>query len=169
MSPRGVSWPPHAVTSLRSNLATLTEITSDPDKELEPEVRSWLARLLVIRAAGFIEQCVAECCREHVNQRSGGMVRSFAHSWLERSKNPSPENLAELLGRFDQSLREEFEEFLHGDDESLYRDLAFLVDRRNKIAHGLNEGLGPHRALELADAASRLVDWFILRLNPHRV
>jgi RiboL-PSP-HEPN len=161
-------WPPFVVTSLRENLAALRVVTEDSDKNLEPEVRSWLARLLIVRSVGYIEQVVVECCREHVRQRSGGMVQNFAHSWLERSKNPSPENLAQLLGWFDQGLRDEFEDFLHEGDERLYRDLSFLVDRRNRIAHGLNEGIGAQRALELVDAGQDMVDWFILRLNPHR-
>jgi hypothetical protein len=94
--------------------------------------------------------------------------RSVPYLAGERSKNPSPENLAQLLGRFDQGLRDEFEDFLHDGDERLYRDLSFLVDRRNRIAHGLNEGIGPQRALELVDAGQDMVDWFILRLNPYR-
>lgn len=161
-------WPPFAVTSLRSNLRTLTALMEDPDKTLEVEVRGWLARLLVVRAAGFIEQGTVECCREHVRVNSGGTVRSFAHSWLERSKNPKPENLRELLGRFDSNYQEEFTKYMDENDGALYRDLCFLIDRRNKIAHDLNEGVGPSRALELASSAESVVDWFILRLNPHR-
>lgn len=140
----------------------------DEDKSLEPEIRAWLARLLVVRSAGFIEQAVMECCRGHVKVRGGGWVQSFAHSWLERSKNPSPENLAALVGRFDQAVADEFEDYLRADDELLYRDLSSLVDKRNRIAHGLNEGVRPERALALAASAEKIVDWFILRFNPLR-
>jgi hypothetical protein len=161
-------WPPFAVTSLASNLASLQVVTLDEDRKLEPEIQSWLARLLVVRSAGYIEQAVAECGREHVRARSGGWIQSFAHSWLERSKNPSPENLTQFLGRFDHTVSLEFDEFLRQDDERLYRDLASLIDKRNRIAHGLNEGIGKDRAVTLSTSAVEVVDWFILKLNPLR-
>jgi hypothetical protein len=96
------------------------------------------------------------------------MVKTFAHSFLERSKNPSLPNLLEQLGRFDSQLQSEFQAFLDEDDERLSRDLAFLVDRRHKIAHGLNEGINPARALALTESAKDVADWFVLRLNPTR-
>lgn len=151
-------WPPFAVTSLTHNLNALRDVTLDENKTLQPEIRAWLSRLLVVRSAGYIEQAVMECCRGHVRVRGGGWVQSFAHSWLERSKNPSPDNLLELIGRFDHRAGEEFDVFLRADDESAYRDLASLVDKRNKIAHGLNEGVGPERALALSTAAVSVVD-----------
>jgi hypothetical protein len=96
------------------------------------------------------------------------MVRSFAHSWLERTHSPSPESLLTLLGRFDSNLQSEFADFLDDEDQRYRRELAFMVDRRNKIAHGLNEGIGASRSVVLADVAYEVADWFILRLNPYR-
>ena len=46
--------------------------------------------------------------------------------------------------------------------------VAFLVDRRHKIAHGLNESGRVPRALELKDTVWDLGDWFIRRFNPDR-
>lgn len=168
MSAAVTRWPPFVVTSLAQNLSTLREATKDDDRKLEPEIQAWLARLLVVRSAGYIEQGVAECSREHVRARSGGWVQAFAHSWLERSKNPSPENLTQFLGRFDHTASNEFDEFLRQDDERVYRDLASLIDKRNRIAHGLNEGIGKDRAVTLSASAVDVVDWFILKLNPLR-
>lgn len=162
------SWPPFDVISVRHNLDSLRDVVRDDGRALEPEIRGWLARLLVVRSAGFIEQAAMECCRGHVRVKGGGWVQSFAHSWLERSKNPNPDNLVALVGRFDQAVAEEFDVLLRADDEALYRDLSSLVDKRNRIAHGLNEGVRPDRALSLATSAEKVVDWFILRFNPHR-
>src|SRR4051794_21675215 len=92
-------WPPRQVTSLHNSLEALVAVVDDPNKELSPESRAWLARLLVIRASGYLEQVIVECLRGHVNKKSGGLVRSFANSWLERSRNPSPTNILELVGR----------------------------------------------------------------------
>jgi hypothetical protein len=55
---------------------------------------------------------------------------------------------------------------LDANDERLARELAFLVDCRNKIAHGLNEGIGSQKALALKDVAVEIADWFVLRFNP---
>lgn len=160
------SWPPRDLIQIRRGLDELIDTTRDDDRTLEPEVTALLARLLVIRSAGYVEQGASICARGHVRERSGGYVRSFAHSWLERSKNPSPANLLEFVGRFDQLLADELEVAFAKDQDRWRRELAFLVDRRNKIAHGLNEGVGQSRALELAVVSKEIVDWFILRLNP---
>ena len=54
------------------------------------------------------------------------------------------------------------------DDQRLYREVTFLVDRRNKIAHGENEGIGAAKAMRLKGVACELADWFVLRFNPLR-
>jgi len=162
-------WPPWPITSLRSNLDDLarlvdTTAVGTPHAEHLP----WLARLLVVRTSGYLEQTVHEVTRAHIAHRSGGVVRSFAHSWLERSRNPRPDALEQLVGRFDASWAEELTSMFEEDDQELRRELSFLVDRRNKIAHGLNEGLTPRKALTLIPVAETVADWFILRLNPTR-
>ena len=93
-------------------------------------------------------------------------MRSYARTWLERTRNPTFENLTDLVGRFDATWCAEFEQLLSDDDERLKREWAFLVDRRNRIAHGLNEGITRDKALMLKDVVVEVADWFILRFNP---
>jgi hypothetical protein len=162
-------WPPFQVTSLKYGLDSLADLVDKShEKAIDPEIQSWLSRLLVIRSCGYLEQVVTEVFRDYVRNKSGGLVRSFAHSWLERSRNPSPDNLTELVGRFDSSICNEFTAMLDGDDGRLRREVGFLVDRRNRIAHGLSEGITQSKALQLKDIACELADWFILRFNPER-
>lgn len=52
-------------------------------------------------------------------------------------------------------------------DELLHRELSFLLDRRNKIAHGHSEGITVRKALDLKRVAVQIADWFILRFNPN--
>jgi hypothetical protein len=162
-------WPPWPVTSLKSNLDTLAGII-DPTmgNAISPEIQPWLCRLLVVRSSGYLEQVAVEVCRSYVYEKSGGLVRAFAHSWLERSKNPTPDNLIALVGRFDSKVCEEFIGILEDDDQRLRREIGFLVDRRNKIAHGLSESVNRSKALQLKSDACELADWFILRFNPSR-
>jgi hypothetical protein len=51
-------------------------------------------------------------------------------------------------------------------DQELKRELGLLLDRRNAIAHGLNEGLGARKALDLVTYARLVTDWFIVRFDP---
>jgi hypothetical protein len=162
-------WPPWDVTSLRSGLDDLAALLELPKrKDLTQEALDWLGRLLVVRSCGYLEQTVVETCRGYIEGKSGGPARSFAHSWIERGPNPSPDALTALTGRFDAGWAADLESFLDADDQRLRREIAFLVDRRNRIAHGLNEGVGPTKALTLKDIACETADWFVLRLNPGR-
>jgi hypothetical protein len=162
---RSQSWPPWAVISLRQNLDDLESLVENA-RGLDPVILGWLSRMLVIRSSGFIEQTAKEVCRSHVECRTGGMSRSFALSWLERSRNPTPDYLMELIGRFDASVQQEFLQFIDQDDQRIRRELALLVDRRNKISHGLNEGISREKALLLKTIATEVSDWMVLRFNP---
>jgi hypothetical protein len=125
--------------------------------------------MLVVRSSGFIEQTSREVFWGYIEERAGGLVRAFGHSWLDKSRNPSPDNLLGMIGRFDHTLKVEFEELLESDDQRLRRELAFLVDRRNHIAHGLSEGINRDKALALKDVALEVSEWLVLKFNPLRL
>ena len=163
---RPTAWPPIQVSRLREALEELTsKVTSMRDVETLP----WLTRMLVVRSSGYIEQTSREVFYEYMGTRSGGFVRAFGQSWLAKSRNPTPENLLEMVGRFDYNLRSELEELLEHDDQRLRRELSYLVDRRNHIAHGLSEGINRDKALSLKDVALELSDWLVLKFNPLRL
>ena len=48
------------------------------------------------------------------------------------------------------------------DDRQLWDDIAFLVDRRNRIAHGLSEGITVRKAIHLAEKSQDVAEWFIM-------
>jgi hypothetical protein len=157
------------VTRLQESLNELAELVEEVQRNHAdgPEA-GWLARLLVVRSCGYLEQVIDEVSRELMQGRSGGVVRSFSQSWLPSHRNPGPERLGEWVNRFDTAWSVELGELLDDDDERLRRELAFLVDRRNRIAHGLNEGIGIRKALDLRNVAIEIADWFIRRFNPNR-
>ena len=164
--PRATAWPPYQVERLRialEDLGATVETTRDSD------VLSWLTRMLVVRSSGFIEQTSREVFWGYIDERAGGLVRAFGQSWVERSRNPSPDNLLDMIGRFDHSLRVEFDQLLEHGDQRLRRELAFLVDRRNHIAHGLSEGINRDKALALKSVALEVSEWLVLKFNPLRV
>lgn len=161
------TWPPRNITGLELQLNLLAEAVSHPPDSRSDDEKVWLTRFLLVRAVGYLEQVVVECFREHIQQRSYGTVRSFSISYLDRSQNPSIDNLLSALGRLDARLRDEFEEWIDEDDQLLRRDLAAAVARRHQIAHGLNEGIGPQRALQHVENLTSVADWFIRKLDPH--
>ena len=163
------SWPPWEVKSSRLNLETLRGAVDRPSESgLSAEALGWMSRLLVVRSCGYLEKAVVECARGYVTEKSWGQVRSFGLTWLERSRNPKPAALEELLGRFDAQLASEFVAFIGEDDSRLEKELHTLVHLRNRIAHGENEGINRARALSLSLAGEEVADWWISALNPFK-
>lgn len=162
---RPEAWPPYQVERLR---VALEELGATVEANREPDILSWLTRMLVVRSSGYIEQTSREVFRGYLDARAGGLVRSFGQSWLEKSRNPSPDNLLEMIGRFDYTLRTEFDQLLDFDDQHLRRELSFLVDRRNHIAHGLSEGINRDKALALKRVSLEVSEWLVLKFNPLR-
>jgi hypothetical protein len=163
---KAASWPPYQVERLR---VALEDLGATVEQTKDPEVLQWLTRMLVVRSSGFVEQTSREVFWGYIEDRAGGLVRAFGHSWLDRSRNPSPDNLLDMIGRFDQALKIEFDELLDLEDQRLRRELAFLVDRRNHIAHGLNESINRDKALALKGVALEVAEWLVLKFNPLRL
>ncbi|WP_373997257.1 HEPN domain-containing protein [Duganella sp. SG902] len=160
------SWPPYQVHRLRDSLEELGEVVKAAS---DVDILPWLTRMLVVRSSGYIEQTCREVFWGYIAERSGGLVKTFGHSWLDKSRNPSPDSLLGMIGRFDLNLKNDFDGLLEMDDQRLRRELAYLVDRRNHIAHGLSEGINRDKALTLKDVSLEISDWFILKFNPMRV
>ncbi|GAA4856589.1 HEPN domain-containing protein [Kitasatospora terrestris] len=159
-------WPPWPIPSLKESLDSLTSSVAERPKGRSDDEHIWLTRFLVIRSCGYLEQVTYETARAFVADKSFGLVRTFALTWLSRTRNPSPDNMMELLGRFDGALSDEFKVLLEEDDQRLYREISLLVDRRHKIAHGLNEGMNSAKAVALRSDVDIVADWFIEKLDP---
>jgi hypothetical protein len=144
----------------------LERLVDRPPPVQPDEVSQALARFLVIRTCGYLEQVVDQCCIAFVTSKSPPRVTSFGTSWLGRGANPSPERLVGLVRRFDTEWATELQGRFDVDDQRLSREVSFLVDRRNKIAHGVSEGIGARKALDLVSVTREVADWFILRLDP---
>ncbi len=158
-------WPPWAVSSLEKDLDRLVEaVRAGDSRDVDEQI--WLTRFLVVRACGYLEQVVQEVVTGYIHGRAGGTVRSFSLSWINKSRNPSLENLLDIVGRFDGDWHDELQEMLDANDGHLKHELSVLVSRRHQIAHGLNEGLASRKAIELALVSKQLADWFIRQFDP---
>jgi hypothetical protein len=162
---KATAWPPYQVHRLREALEDLGEVVK---KTNDLDLLPWLTRMLVVRSSGYIEQTSREVFWGYIEDRAGGLIKSFGQSWLDKSRNPTPDGLLLMIGRFDDNLKEEFDQLLEEDDQRLRRELAYLVNRRNHIAHGLSEGINRDKALLLKEISLEVSDWLILKFNPLR-
>lgn len=160
------AWPSLEIVNLKSSLKALEKLVNDTSPSRGDDVDSALARFLVVRTCGYVEQVVEICCKSYLKSKSDLRSSSFGASWLGRGRNPSTESLVALVRRFDGIWAEELDLVLSEDDERLGRELDFLVDRRNKIVHGLNEGIGVRKALNLVEPALTVAEWFIEKFDP---
>jgi len=160
------AWPSRTLQNWERSLRDLEIVVRQPDRSWSEELTGHLARFLVVRACGYLEQVVDECCRSYLKSKASPSAASFGSSWLGGGRNPTPDKLEALVKRFGSGLNEELTDLFDNNDHYLRGEIAFLVDRRNKIAHGHNENIGSRRALDLVTAATTLADWFILRLDP---
>lgn len=164
MSP---SWPPRDVIHLRQDVESLAEWVKNPPVDRTDDEKIWLVRFFIVRVCGYLEQVTFECARAYIDGKSGGPVRVFSQSWIVRTKNPSPDNILSLAGRFGGDFEASLKDLLDADDARLSRDLSFLVNRRHRIAHGQSEGLNRDRAISLYEGALEIANWFLENLNPN--
>ena len=164
--PTAVVWPSQFLQNQDKKFRGLLALVEHPPADIPDEVTQALARFLVVRTCGYLEKTVQQCCIEYVERKSGSRVRSFARSWLDRLTNPDPDRLQALVARFDPALSADLRDLFDRDDGELRREISLLVEKRNKIAHGENEGIGARKALDLAVHARTVSDWFVLNFNP---
>ncbi|MGA4668812.1 HEPN domain-containing protein [Propionibacteriaceae bacterium Y1923] len=131
-----------------------------------PEVQGELARFLVIRSAGYIENTFETCIQHFTAAHSHPFVASHVRAGLFRGRNPSPDVLIERTRSLNDNWAADLEEYLNEDDSRVRRELQYLVDRRNRIAHGQSESVNRRKALDLADLALALGDRFTDLFNP---
>ena len=159
-------WPTRRFDALERSLDEVKSLVIGRSPAADDPVTSYLARFLVVRTCGYIEQTVELSCDAYIKRKSDSRTSSFASSWFGRGANPKPDALVKLVTRFDSEWGRELDTFLRAEDELLWRELSFLVDRRNKIAHGLSENIGVRKSLDLVESAKPVSGWFIDKFSP---
>lgn len=159
-------WPPmeyvqitQALEGLKSDIAALKP-GEDPNRA------GWMAQLLVIKSAGYIEQSALLTARAHISTLAAGTVQSYGLSRVEKYFGPKPNQLEVFVGRFSGAWREELTELFDANDEALRRSVRALVGERDQVAHGRSTKAGIVRAMDYCVDAESIANWFVLRLNP---
>ncbi len=160
-------WPPHGLQQLLISLLELEKLVATQNPNVADDINQVLARFLVVRTCGYLEQAVEQSSLLYLNSKSSHpRCQSFNETWFGHGRNPKPDALVSFVKRFDLQLADDLEALLKEEDHFLSREVSFLVDRRNKISHGLSEGVGVKKALDLVEPAIRVSDWFIRSFDP---
>ncbi|MBW9110659.1 HEPN domain-containing protein [Microbacterium ureisolvens] len=160
------AWPSHELSSSRSRLEELRVEVEGIDADASNETEQGMTRFLVVRACGHIEFTFDEAFCAFAESKSSPHVASFVRTQFFRGANPSPDRIGQTLRRLEAVRADRFDALIDADDQRLRRELSFLVDRRNKIAHGQSETVRRRKALDLADVALELGDWIVAELDP---
>lgn len=158
-------WPSHELTESRRRLQSLRDELNALDGA-NAGVEQALSRFLVVRACGHVEFTFEEafCC--YAAAKASPAVASFVRSQFFRGSNPHADRLADILRRLDPGRATRFVEYIDAEDQRMRRELGFLIDRRNRIAHGQNETVGRRKALDLAELALDVGDWITTEIDP---
>lgn len=128
--------------------------------------RAHLAKLLAVRAAGHVEFTLDTCLHQYAKAKAHQRVSDYVRAHLFQGRGVTPRKIIEKVRWFDLGIADELEAFLNEDDEYRKRELKFLVDKRNKIAHGQSDGVGAAKADVLASISLELGDWLVRCIDP---
>lgn len=161
------AWPTQELSDSRRRLLELRQTLDELPRD-SADVEAALGRFLVIRTCGHLEFTFEETLCRIAEEQASPRVAGFVRGQYFRGANPKPGRLVSEVARFDLVHSERLDSMLRENDEALHRELEFLVDRRNKIAHGQNEGIGRRKALDLAATGVQIADWIVSELAPSR-
>ena len=160
------AWPSQSIQNTERSLDNLVQLV-ESQSPVDEEVNKQLAKLLVVRLTGYLEQVVDECTKSFLTSKASPESAAFGASWLRQGRNPTPGALIAYVQRFGNlHWQSSFNQLIEENDEEIQRELAYLVDRRNKIAHGESESVTVRKALELVDPVKTVARWFIFTLDP---
>ena len=115
------AWSSLRVMQLSASLTEVEELVDRPPVAVTDEIARALSRFLVVRACGYLEQVVEECCKTYAQAHSDLRVSNYASASWRRGFNPTPKALTELVVRFDALWADELRALLDRDDERLSR------------------------------------------------
>jgi len=158
------SWPTQQMQANRRRLEELRLLVNSATHE--PEVGSELSRFLVIRASGYVEHTFETCIQHFAEAKSHPAVANYVAAGLFRGRNPKPDVLLERTRMLSEEWAVQLEGYFDSDDSRVRRELDFLIDRRNKIAHGQSESVHRRKALDLADVALEVGEKLTAIIDP---
>jgi hypothetical protein len=124
----------------------------------ESEILSHWAKYLCVLTSGLLEHSMRVMLSEYVEKRAHPTVARFAQQHLERITNLNGENLKQLLGRFSDRWRLDFDTALTDEQKD---EIDSIVANRNAIAHGRQVGITMYRMRAYYQRVTEVLDWIL--------
>lgn len=159
------TWPSRSIADSKDALIELRNCVDNLDTD-DDTIERYLSRMLVVRSCGHLEFTLEQGILDSIGSSVPPHIENHIKSGLFKGRNPNPTRIQELLGSFHASWKQEISDFLDLDDELLKRELSFLVDKRNSIAHGQSEGIGRRKSLDLCKYALQVADRILEIIQP---
>lgn len=103
----------------------------------------FLTKYSLIKACGTIELCFKTLVSECVTSKDNARVSKYLdETFLSRGINPKIGAMANYLRKFDDAWAKEFEAKVQAKDSRIITSVKYLVDERNKHAHGKDTRIG---------------------------
>lgn len=161
----GRSWPTQELQNSKKKLTELINLLDEFGNE-PPEVSSELARFLVVRSTGYVEHLFDTCIQCFAEAHSHRFIARHVESGLHKGRNVKPDTLLDRIKPFSDEWHKDLKDYFDADDCVVRRELNFMVDRRNRIAHGMNESINRRKALDLAHLALGVGDVILVLMDP---
>ncbi|MCU0496992.1 MAG: HEPN domain-containing protein [Anaerolineae bacterium] len=98
------------------------------------EIKAHWSRYLCVLVSGFVEFALIEIYTDYAIRRSTSKVANYVSQQLEGFQNPKMQKVLTLAGSFSAQWREEIEKASNFEQFKIALD--YVIDKRNKIAHG---------------------------------
>lgn len=160
------AWPSLELQQSRRRLEELKTMVDSLPSEHYDHFGPELARFLTVRAAGYLEDAFETCISCFAEAHSHPAVANYIKDGLFRGRNPRPDALLDRISKLDPEWESSLRNLLQENDSYLSRELSYLVDRRNKIAHGKSESVTIRKSLTLVEVSTEIADHIVNLMDP---
>lgn len=126
-------------------IVTLPEGAGAPKEvnALRVESLPFLTKYALVKTSGTMELCfktlVTDCVGSRENAR---VVRYLDETFTSRGINPKIGTMVDYLKKFDDRWPKELDAQIKAKDTQIFSSVRYLVDERNKHAHGKDTRIG---------------------------
>ena len=103
-------------------------------------IQNQLARYACVLACAAMERALVQSLSTYALKIGDGRLERYVEASFSRGITPTPEQIAEMLGRFDNAWRDELNSYFAANPE-LKPTVNSVVSNRLRIAHGLSSNL----------------------------
>lgn len=136
----------------KKKLDTLIKETESLDES--NFLKSELSRYICIRVSGLIEQTVRDFYEEYTESKSSPNVSRYVSRKMKSFQNPNIQKVIDLAQDFSEDWAAEIDAL----DVEIKDAVKSIVDTRNSVAHGGEQGMTLNKAKDYYRRVLKLLD-----------